>query len=321
MFNRVIVTGGAGFLGTHLRSLLHHRGIEVVGVDLVRGRGPGLQLQGSVTSEAFWNGLPVVDGVIHAAAVSELWSADRNLHEQVNVGGTFQALRYAERVGARLVYVSSYTAGVPSGIIAETVIEDAAAPMLEALVGPYARSKRAAEMLCEQAAVEHVTVRPSALIGPGDFALTAPMRMVRDLVQKKLPAVMRGRMNVVDVRDVAAATIEALHKGEAGEKYLLSGYDLSIDAFARAVAEEADVQAPSMQVSPEVARLAARFSELIARLTGGHPSASIDGVEIASLPIQFEALRARSDLDFALRDLDDTLADAVRFIHQELLPG
>ena len=69
-----------------------------------------------------------------------------------------------------------------------------------------------AEMLSERIALgmsgdalRVVAALPSAPVGPLDYKITPPTKLIRDLVNGRVPAVMNCRMNVIDVRALAVS--------------------------------------------------------------------------------------------------------------------
>jgi len=74
---------------------------------------------------------------------------------------------------------------------------------------------------------------PTEPIGPRDWKPTPTGRMVVDVMRGRMWATLAGGINVVDVRDVATAHVEALERGRPGERYLVGGVNLSLrDLFA-----------------------------------------------------------------------------------------
>lgn len=115
---RIVITGGAGFLGSHLSETLVARGHEVVAVDnLVTGRRANVrQLKASgrfeliehdVTEPFDVNG--DVDGILHFASAASPVDYLKLPIETLRVGsqGTQNALELAARKGARLVFAST----------------------------------------------------------------------------------------------------------------------------------------------------------------------------------------------------------------------
>lgn len=323
MSRRILVTGGGGFLGRHLCRLLRERGDDPVALDLRHPQDvPWTTIRGSVIDAEAWQTAGRCDALIHAAAITDLWSRDPSVYDRVNRGGTEMAALFARRQGIRLIVVSSYTVLIGRGMRREMVLDGKRIPPPIDLVGAYPRSKRAAEQAALRHHPETVIVRPTAPIGPGDVALTPPMRLLRDVAAGSLPGMMRGRINIVDIRDVAAGTLAALDRGKPGAAYLLSGRDLSLRSFASEVAAKAPVGAPRLEVPGFVAALAARVEEAASRWSGRPVRAPLDGVVLASRPVAFDPWLARQDLGFESRPLDQSIGDAIAFLRQEgLLAG
>jgi UDP-glucose 4-epimerase len=175
---RALVTGGAGFIGSHLVDVLLEAGDEVTVIDHLRteanlvaavARGARL-VRGDVTDvaamlDAFAEARPEV--VYHLAAQIDVRRsvADPSTDAHQNVGGTAAVLEAARSAGARRVILAS-TAGVygdpPALPIAE---ESAVAPL-----SPYGASKAAAEsylaLFSRLYGVSTLALRMSNVYGP-----------------------------------------------------------------------------------------------------------------------------------------------------------
>lgn len=157
MVDRVLVTGGAGFIGSHLVDGLMSEGFDVVVLDdFSSGRRENLSVhfgkpnfclvEGDVRDEAdVRKALEGVDVVFHLAAIVSVNFSVKNplLVNEVNVGGTLNFLRESLKAGVkRFVYASS------CAVYGESVNlpineEQPTKPM-----SPYAVSKLAAEYYC-----------------------------------------------------------------------------------------------------------------------------------------------------------------------------
>ncbi|NHC30524.1 UDP-glucuronic acid decarboxylase family protein [Dermacoccus nishinomiyaensis] len=115
---RIVITGGAGFLGSHLSETLVARGHEVVAVDnLVTGRRANVrQLEASGRFELIEHDVTEpfdvdgdVDGILHFASAASPVDYLKLPIETLRVGsqGTQNALELAARKGARLVFAST----------------------------------------------------------------------------------------------------------------------------------------------------------------------------------------------------------------------
>jgi nucleoside-diphosphate-sugar epimerase len=117
---KVLLTGGAGFLGKNVVTALLRADHEVT--LLVRGgRRPGLPesvnvVDGDVRdAEVFKSASQGCDAIIHTAAMVKIWSPRLMDFDDINVGGLKNAIAAARAQGIRLVYTSSFFAIGPTG--------------------------------------------------------------------------------------------------------------------------------------------------------------------------------------------------------------
>ncbi len=151
-----LVTGGAGFIGSHLVAALLARGdrVEVLD-DFSTGRRQNLSgmagqlriVEGSVLdAAAVADAMAEASGVFHLAALSSVEQSltDPIRYHEVNATGTLRVLECARRTGARVVYAGSASAygnpEIPAAGISESLREDPQAP--------YATAKMAGELYC-----------------------------------------------------------------------------------------------------------------------------------------------------------------------------
>src|SRR5712691_9980785 len=148
---RVLITGVAGFIGSHLASRLLAEGIEVVGIDnlsacLLENVPSGVILyREDIRSRSVYPFFRSVDSVFHLAAKNCLADCLQNPVEtaEVNVAGTANILQAAREAGSKKVFYADTSAeyeGVPE--LPSQV--ERLAPL-----SVYARSKHAGAMFCE----------------------------------------------------------------------------------------------------------------------------------------------------------------------------
>ncbi|MEM6488063.1 MAG: NAD-dependent epimerase/dehydratase family protein [Pseudomonadota bacterium] len=321
---RVLVTGANGFVGRHVVETLAARGDRVRALDLAFDPGIPPQVervQATVTdAEAVTAAVEGCDGVIHAAAIADLWAEQRGAHLAVNLDGTQTVLGAARDSGARVVLVSSYTTLVAENTPLNAMLTEAELHEPDALLGPYPASKRWAEIAVEDAVedgADALSVLPSAPVGPGDRRPTPPGRLILDLARGATPALIDTVLDVVDVRALALGIVAALDEGETGKRYLLSGQPLSLAGLARRVAEMTGVPAPRRRVPIRLALAAAQVEAGLSRLTRRPPRAPITGVRLAARRPRFDPGAARVDLGWHPPAIDDALLGALVWFHGE----
>jgi 2-alkyl-3-oxoalkanoate reductase len=217
----VLVTGGAGLVGTHVLDALRARGERPRA--LVRERSRAVvesfgaePVAGDVTDPSSWErAAGGVDAIIHAAA---LVTSHESFDEftRVNVGGTRLAIETAKRSGARLIHVSSVA------VYGRLAVSDRGAgsfteeypfqPLPE--YDFYARSKRAAEQLVEREAADGrlsaIAIRPNVIYGERDLVFTR--RVLANLRRRLLPQIGPGtnHLSCVYAGNVASAILAAV---------------------------------------------------------------------------------------------------------------
>ena len=237
MTDRVLVTGGSGFVGRRLVQVLRDKGALVYApernvLDVSAGNFSDLS----------------VDWVIHLAGrtyVPASWSEPADFY-RVNVLGTVNVLEYCRRTQAKLIYVSGYCYGIPERLpIPET------APLKPN--NPYAFSKSAAEEACrfffECLQTPVMIVRPFNIYGPGQSTNFLIPRIVEQAIDPSLPAIVveddTPRRDYVHLDDVIGA-IESLRSNpKPGATFNIgSGKSYSVAEVAEMVCRAADVDKP-----------------------------------------------------------------------------
>lgn len=320
-----LVTGGAGFIGSHLVRQLRDRGRAVRVLDPLAEAsrfGEGVEaIAGSALDEAtVARTMAGVDTVYHLAANPQLWAPDKSVFDQVNVETLRTVLRVAEDARPRrIVFTSS-----------ETVLKDYrstdTAPMREpedlppetAMAGPYSRSKRAADVMAMRAARDGapvVVVCPTLPVGPGDVGLTPPTRMILDYLLGATPAYLETDFNFIAVEDVAAGHILAAERGAVGGRYILGHENMSMSEFLEQLATVADIRVPRFRVPYAVALAVGIVSEFLAdRVTRRPPKAPLEGVRLARTPMPFDCAKARDELGLRPTPVLNALARSVDWL-------
>lgn len=284
---KLLVTGLNGFVGCHLQALL--ASTPSGPWQLLASKSHDLL---DCASLDIWLADECPDAVIHLAGQTFVPEAFRDPQRtlEVNLLGTLNLLQALKRRGfsGTFLYVSS---GDVYGQVAESDL-----PVVETLPprprNPYAVSKVAAELLCQQWSYSEpwriIVARPFNHIGPGQgesFVIPSMARQLIRVRQGLQPAQLDvGDVDVtrdfLDVRDVLQAYFALLEHGRSGEIYnVCSGLELRVRDLIMQMASLAAVQvelvqdASRMRLSEQ--RRVVGCSEKLQKETGWKPSVSI----------------------------------------------
>lgn len=278
---RILITGGAGFIGSHLANQLHQRGYFVRVLDDLSSGDPATLTAGINLSRGdvrdipkLWSLLQGVDVVYHLAArvsvpASVLYPREYN---DVNVGGTVALLEACRDVGVRRVIFAS-SATVYGNQAQQPVHEEMAPqPMI-----PYAVSKLAAEQFLftigRLAGFETVALRIFNAYGPGQPLPPVHAPVIPQFMHQILgggSVVVQGdgsqTRDFVYIDDVVNALIAAAAATEVNQQIINvgSGLEITVNALieriAQTVAHKANILY-NRETSGGVARLVADLSK------------------------------------------------------------
>lgn len=237
---RVLLTGGAGFLGRACKVDLQARGFEVITTDL----RVGADLQGDLALDAFAAALPEVDAVVHAAAVQYVspdlpWLDRARYFRRNNVDATAGlCTRYAGKavhfvnVGTSMMY--------RQGGEGPITVSSPMAPQ-----GVYSHSKLMAQELVTRHFSQSSTVVPCIIGGPGRGGLFKGF--VRS-IQRRGRVLLAGpcdhRTHMVHVSDVAALIGQVVEQRVPGFFNAGAPEPLSIRQWVDVIASELGVARP-----------------------------------------------------------------------------
>ncbi|WP_017652845.1 hopanoid-associated sugar epimerase [Fortiea contorta] len=322
---QIFVTGGTGFIGSHVVRLLLREGYKVKA--LVRPSSnldnlKGLEVEivkGDLNDSHLWQQMHGCRYLFHIAAHYSLWQKDKELLYRHNVVGTRNVLASAQQAGIeRTVYTSSVAAiGVGTS---GTVVDETYQSPLEKLVGDYKKSK----FLAEQAAIaaanagqEIVVVNPSSPIGPLDIKPTPTGDIILRFLKRQMPVYVDTGLNFIDVRDVAWGHLLALQKGKSGDRYILGHQNLTLKQLLDQLAQITGIPAPQSTVPAWLPLSVAWVDEKILAPLGKSPSVPLDGVRMSQQPMYYDPSKAVRELGLPQSDLTTALQDAVNWFVSE----
>ena len=325
-----LVTGGGGFIGSHLvhqllavgepvRVLEHPEAVvnhlPLHRIELVRA-----DIRDSGAIRNIMNGC---DRVYHLAADPNLWRRNRCEFDEINHKGTLNVLRAALDSGvSRVLYVSTesiLTSDEFSGGAAESIRLGE-----EDMIGPYCLSKFRAEQAAFQlaeAGAPVVVCSPTLPIGPGDRNQTPPTRLSIAFCQGKIPVYLDCKLNLIDVRDVAVGLMHAMQRGRPCVRYLLAGHNYRLIEWLQILGDIVNRPAPRWTIPYPVALAIGWFSELWAdHISHRMPRATVTGVRLTKRTMHFDPAATYAELGLkAPRPIEESIRDAVHWYRQQHL--
>ncbi len=320
----VCVTGATGFIGAHVSQLASEAGdrVRITYRDENRlarlGQTEVEAVRADVLDRASlrraFRGCDTVfhcAGYVGARPAEEVW--------RVNALAPRLAVEAAAAEEVRRVVVTSSVAGIgPAPPDRPGVEEDFYRGGGLGLTYPDAKHEGEAEALAAgvRQRIEVVIVNPSYVFGvaldrttPGDTS----SRIIGNYLRGRLPAIVDGQTNAVDVRDVARGHLLAAERGTPGERYVLGGHDVSwVELFER-VSRLSGVRHPLVVLPPETGAVA-RAAEQIG-LPGLIPA---EGFVLMAQNWRYSSRKARRELGYRARALDRTLSDTIDW-YRELI--
>ena len=316
-----LVTGAAGFLGSHVTRQLVARGENVrvlmrpsssnraisdLSLEYVTG-----DLRDPASLERAMKG---VRRVFHVAADYRLWAKRSQDIYDSNVGGTKNLLAAAKRAGLeQLIYTSTVATIAVDRPEMPNEFTDA---KLEEMVGHYKRSKWMAEREALQAAKEGLPVivaMPTTPVGPWDWKPTPTGKIILDFLNGKMPGYVETGLNFVGVEECAAGHLLVSEKGKVGERYLLGAENLTLKELLDTLAKITGLRAPSMKIPHGLALGVAYMEAGFSRLMGKEPQIPVEGVKIAQHKMFVDVSRAQRELGFQPGSVVAALERAVRW--------
>ncbi|HEY4928064.1 MAG TPA: hopanoid-associated sugar epimerase [Acidimicrobiales bacterium] len=322
---RVLVTGGAGFVGSSVVRAVLDRGAEVVA--LVEPGGDSANLDGldvDVVSgdlrdaDAVGRAVAGCSTVFHVAALYRFWAPDPEAFYDINVTGTRHVLETARAHNVnRVVYTSTVGTLGLFGATTDAPVDERSFAHIDHLFGLYKQSKYVAEHEVLRAAAEGlpvVLVQPTTPVGPRDRGPTPTGRTVLEFLQGHIPGYVDTTLNIVDVEDVAAGHLLAAAGGRVGRSYILDGQNLELRDVLGTLAAVTGLPAPTRRFPAALALAAGHVSDVVeGRLLRREPSVPLEGARMSTTHMSFDDSRAREELGYRSRPAVEALERAARW--------
>ncbi len=325
---KILITGGTGFLGTHIvRQFLDagERHLRVMASRVPEWmKDAGVKaVEGSVTDKHdLAKACKNVSAIFHLAGKVSRDNDDAAAMNRIHLEGTRLLCEAAKEAGVQTIVLASSSGTIAVSEDAQIFDETYPQPVDVISRWAYYASKyyqeRTAIAGFDGEGRRLVVMNPSLLLGPDDERLSST-KPVLDFLAKRIPYSPSGGLNFVDVRDAASAFIAALEKGGHQEKYLLGAENMTFAEFFGRLERLSGVPAPMLKVPKKLAMAGSSFIESIFSNWGKASPVASKEVEQAEFFWYFESAKAEAALGFSPRDPQETLNDTIKYLRDNFL--
>jgi nucleoside-diphosphate-sugar epimerase len=332
---RVLVTGGSGYLASFCIAPLLEQGISV------RTSIRNLAREGEVRAalsrlvadqsrlsfvaadldhdEGWAEAVEGCEGVLHVASPFHAQTMAGDEFTKTAADGALRVIETALTAGARRIVLTSSIAAVsPEDIPSDRLLDerdwtDAASPR----ISPYSRSKTVAETKAWEAVRARGADRQLAVVNPGgifgpvlgkDYSFS--LRLIERLLKGDMPGVPKMGFNIVDVRDTADLHMRALMQDQAGgERFVASAGFMWIREIAEVLKRELGplgARVPTREVPSAMVRFMSLFDREVRSITPELGRRKAHSGE-----------KARQMLGWSPRPMDETILDCARSMIDE----
>ncbi|MBN2245697.1 MAG: NAD-dependent epimerase/dehydratase family protein [Candidatus Aminicenantes bacterium] len=320
---KIAVTGASGHIGVNLCRLLVNKGIQVralihenrLGIDDLELETVSGDLLDLPSLKTLVDG---VDIVFHLAAVISIQGKKDKEILSLNVEGTRNLLKAASEASVkRFIHFSSIHA-LSQEPYAKVLDETRPIAINDWMV--YSRSKALAEKevlrFCDSG-LDAVILNPTAVIGPFDYRPSLLGRALILMASGRLPFIVPGGYNWVDVRDVAQAAFSSIKNARRGERYLLSGHWSDLKALSRIVSNCSGRKPPWISCPRWLAKIGLPFIQSYCFFNRTEPLYTYDSINTLKRAHQnISHQKAAQELGFTPRPLEESLKDTLEWFRE-----
>jgi len=325
---KILITGGTGFLGTHIvRQFLEkgEKNLRVMASSVpVWMKDAGVEpAEGSVTNrEDVANAVKNVGAIFHLAGKVSRDNEDAAQMNKIHVEGTRILCEAAKEAGVK-TFVLASSSGTIACSEGEEILDETYPTPVEIIsrwayyISKHYQEKTALENFDGKGA-KLIILNPSLLLGTDDERLSST-KPVLDFLARKIPYTPSGGLSFVDVRDTATAFINALERGRHREKYLLGAANMTFAEFFGRLERLSKVSAPMIRVPKKLAMAGSNLINSLYKNWNKPSPIQPKEVEQAEYFWYFDSLKAEDELNFAPRDANETLQDTISYLRENFL--
>ncbi|TXT60705.1 MAG: hypothetical protein BAJALOKI1v1_1230009 [Promethearchaeota archaeon] len=318
---KVLITGGTGFIGTHLVKKLYDLGYKLrLFVRESSDVSPFKEFNnieyfiGDIAdAEDISRATEGIDVIFHLAAYVAIWAKNKSIYNETNIKGTENIAKIALEKNIRVLYVSSFTAlgPTPREPVDESYEKD------DEFYLEYERTKFEAKKLFEEyfeKGLNGVVFYPGIVYGPGDFNIFG--EMLYDIVRGKFLG-CPGKGDSIAcfsyVDDVVNAMISVLENEDiTHEGFILGGENIEFIDYLNMIADIAGKKQPR-HFPMSFAKLYGWLCEVGAKITGNIPYITRNTLDTFELNRAYSSKKAQEKLNYQITPLKKGLEETIQW--------
>ncbi len=322
--NKVLVTGGTGFLGAYIIKELIEKGYTVRAIRRSTSKLPHF-IPSEIVDKVEWVEGDVLDvvslndamngikKVIHSAAMVSFQKKEQPEMFATNIDGTANMVNLSlENNIDRFVQISSVAA---IGRTKEGGEVDEEKKWIESSINTqYAISKHKSELEVWRAMGEGlnaVILNPSTILGYGDWNNSSTA--IFKNIYNEFPWYTKGINGFVDVEDVARATVLLLESTISQERFIINGDNWPFQKLFNCIADHLGKKHPHRIATPSLGEIAWRIEKIKSIFTGRKPLLTKESSRLAHSQTYFNNKKILTALPgYNFTALDDSIKNACK---------
>ncbi len=334
----ILVTGGTGFLGSHLLYRLVSEGHRV---RALKRKNSSTALTEKIFSYyskethellkriewvegnlldvySLLDALEGINYLYHTAAAVSLDTGDDRLLLETNVQGTANIVNAAiEQKIRKMCYVSTIGAlgyEADHKVIDEETPWDTSAKKSRYSVSKYEAEREVWRGMAE--GLEAVIVNPGVIIGPGDWQQGSPRLF--STVYKGLKFYPRGTNGFVNVNDVVMAMLRLMESEVTEERFTVVAENLTYRKVFTWMAQAMDVPAPKYKLGKWLGEIGWRVAEAYAKLSRKQPAITRDAIRSSGRFYAYSSQKLLETVDMKLMPVKESVERTAKLFLEDI---
>jgi nucleoside-diphosphate-sugar epimerase len=322
---KILVTGGAGFIGSHTAKALKDAGycVRVLARSERKTKSVfkslGVEIDeimvGDVTDPAAVAvAVEGCEAVIHAAAMVSTAEKYAEEMRETNVGGTKLVIDKSIAAGIKkIIYVSSVSALFNRG---DTVMNEKT--QVSIVTSPYGRTKVECEHYVRELQSQGapiVITYPTGVVGVDDPGLSDTHFGIK-LFLGLFTFTSSTGVQLVNVRDIANAHVSIVERINGPDRFILGGYYYSWGEFLEIVSRITGRKLHYLHVPGKILRLLGRCADVGIKLTGIHFPFTGEGMTYATQWVYADSSKIETELGVKFTCREETLAEVIHWLYR-----